>query len=245
MKKFKVSVIIPVLNEGATLLQLIEAVQGINLPQLEKEIILIDAGSTDDSVKIIKSYEGQSNLKILTLDKQSGKGRAVREGLKLASGDIYLIQDGDLEYSTQDYPELLNHFLEGEVDFVIGSRTLSVGTWKLRFTRRPLLSLFILDFGGMLLTRLFALLYRVKISDPLSMFKIFKKNQINIDELKSEGFEIDWEILCRLIKKGLRFVEVPVQYQPRIRSEGKKLVAWREGFKSIKTICSELFYSEV
>jgi len=239
------SIIVPVYNEAQTLQSLIGAVENIPLPQFEKEIILVDAGSTDSSQTIIMSYKDRPGFKICALQFRGGKGRAVREGLRLASGDIFLIQDGDLEYSPEDYPVLLQHFLNEQVDFVIGSRTLSAGTWRLRSSRRPLLSMLTLDFGGLLLTTLFCWLYGVKISDPLSMFKIFKRNQLDIFALKSEGFEIDWEILCRLVKKNFRFIEVPVRYSPRTKKEGKKLTAWKEGLKSVRIILAENSLSEV
>ena len=245
MNQHVVSIIVPVFNEAKTLARVIQSIRSVVIPNFEKEIILIDAGSTDSSLDIINSFSDYPKIKIIALEVSSGKGRAVREGLRLATGDVFLIQDGDLEYSTQDYPNLLKHFTEGKVDFVIGSRSLSTGSWKLRSSRRPLLSMYAIDVGGMILRRLFCTLYGVKISDPLSMFKIFKKDQIEIQSLKSEGFDIDWEILCRLIKKNLKFIEVPVQYEPRTKSEGKKLVPWKEGVRSVRIIFREYFITQV
>jgi len=236
----KLSIIIPVYNESSTLRTLLELVDRSEIPY-PKELIIVDAGSSDSSRSIIENFRPQSEIKTLFFDKRCGKGRAVREGLKLASGDIYLIQDADLEYSPLEYAKLLEPLENSNVDFVLGSRALKLGSNLFRFKLRPLPGLLVLDLGGMALKILFNLLHSVQMSDPLSMFKVIRRGQLSPHELTSDGFEIDLEILSKLVKKGRRFVEIPVAYNPRTKSEGKKLIAWKDGLRSIWTIFTEYF----
>ncbi len=231
----KVSIIIPVYNEAGTLQTLLSQIENLSL-NCRKEIILVDDKSADASSEIISSYTGQEFYKTVFLPQRSGKGRAVREALKIATGDIIIIQDGDLEYSPADYPELLKPLLENDVDFVIGSRRLSAKSWRIRSELRPHFHFFVIDLGAWFLAKIFGLLYQVQISDPLSMFKIFRRKHLLEACFHCEGFDFDWELLCRLVRSNARFKEVPVAYHPRTASEGKKLRAFREGLRALRVM---------
>lgn len=226
------SILIPIYNEVQTLSKLLLLIETTPLP-LSYELILVDAGSTDGSREIIQAKIGHNGCKVIMMPQKSGKGLAVRTGLAQASGRIIIIQDGDLEYSPSDYPELLKPLLNGTADFVIGSRVLKAQTWRFRTKDRFNFHLWTIDLGGRFLKSIFCTLFRVKMSDPLTMFKVFRREHIKVDELKCNSFDFDWELLCNLINNNLKFVEVPVSYSARTVSEGKKLRASVEGFKAL------------
>lgn len=236
--RYELSIIVPVYNEVRTLAKLLQLIEATPLP-LSYEIILVDAGSNDGSSDIIQSKSAQERYKTLTLPQKSGKGLAVRAGLRLATGRFIIIQDGDLEYLPSDYPALLHPLHHGTADFVIGSRVLKADTWRFRTQHKFNFHLWTIDLGGKFLGEIFCLLFRVKISDPLTMFKVFKREHIQVENLKRESFDFDWELLCALIKKKLKFVEVPVSYNARTLQEGKKLRASVEGLKALRIMLQE------
>ena len=235
MSRISLSIIIPVYNEVPTLRRLLYLVSETSL-NIEKEIVIVDAGSDDGSTEIIKEFSSHAGIKTVFLNQKTGKGLAVREGLKHAVGQIVLIQDGDLEYSPQDYPALLAPLLSYEADMVIGSRRLGTQTWNFRSSKRKKFYLLFLDIGDYILTKLFCYFYNIKMSDPLTMYKVFWRAHLDNVDFRCEGFDFDWELLCELLSADLKFKEIPVSYNPRTPAEGKKLRAIREGFKGLKVI---------
>lgn len=229
------SIVIPIYNEVQTLSELICQVE--NSPtQISKEIVLVDAGSNDGSTQIIERYAGKPGFSTVFLNQKSGKGQAVREGLKRATGQIIIIQDGDLEYDPMDYAKLLSPLLQGKSDFVLGSRRMDAGAWNFRSFKRSNLYFWLLDLGDIFLTKAFCFLFQVSITDPLTMFKVFHRKHLDESALECTGFDLDWEILCTLLKSGHTFFEVPVSYVPRTPKEGKKISPLKDGLRALRVI---------
>jgi glycosyltransferase involved in cell wall biosynthesis len=229
----KFSIVIPVYNEAPTAKILIERVLNSDTLGLEKEIIIVEGGSSDGTREIAREFEKFPGVRVIYEDRPSGKGSAVKKGLTLVTGDLILIQDGDLEYDVADYPRLLKPLIENRADVVYGSRVLrSPQSWQFRrFVGFERFYGFFVNFGGVLFTALFNLLYETHLSDGATMFKLFRRQDIQSIVLKSNGFDYDWEISAKLAKKNLRFEDVPVFYHARSRAEGKKIRFWRDGIR--------------
>ncbi|MBI5209890.1 MAG: glycosyltransferase family 2 protein [Elusimicrobia bacterium] len=227
------SVIIPVLNEKATVSTLLDAVLAVQVEGFEKEIVIVEGASSDGTREVVRSYETRPGVKVVYEDAPHGKGAAVRTGLAHVTGDVVLIQDGDLEYSTADYAKVLAPLKEGRCDVVFGSRVLtSPQSWQFRrFGGLERIYGLFVNLGGVLFTSLFNALYGTSLSDGATMFKVFKADQLKSITLRSDWFDYDWEISAKLAKKGCKFEEVPVFYKARSRAEGKKIRFWRDGRK--------------
>lgn len=229
----KLSIIFPVYNECTTVATILDRVLAFSIQGLEKEVIIVEGGSTDGTREIIRRYEKNSCVKIILENCLRGKGAAVRTGLQLVTGDIVLIQDGDLEYSVDDYPKLIEPFIKGKADIVFGSRSLNPGQcWQYRrFHGLERIYGQFVNLGGFVYTKLFNLLYGTKLTDGATMFKLFRTELLKSITFRSNGFDFDWEIQAKLAKKGFEFVEIPVYYKARSRKEGKKIRFWRDGWK--------------
>lgn len=239
----KFSIIVPVYNERPTVAALLDAVLAAPLPPgLEREVIIVVGPSTDGTEEVVARYAQRAV--ILKESAPRGKGAAVRAGLQHVTGDIVLIQDGDLEYKPADYPAVLAPLLEGRCDVVFGSRTLGhEQAWQFRrFGGLERLYGLLVNFGGVLFTNMFNLLYGTKLSDGATMFKLFRARDLKELVLKSDGFDYDWEISAKLAKRGRRFAEVPVFYKARSRAEGKKIRFWRDGWRVLAAIVRYRFF---
>ncbi len=205
------SIIIPIYNEKATLLKILEKVERADTLGLEKEIILIDDGSTDGTKELLKTLENQ--YKIIYHQKNQGKGAALKNGFKAATGEFILIQDADLEYSPQNYPQLLRPALENKADVVFGSRNLKKNpTDNLKF------------YLGRRLTNLFLnILCGSRLTDYWTCYKVFKAPVIKNLVLECNRFDIEGEMTVKIIKKGYKIIEVPIDYFPRSAKTGKKI----------------------
>ncbi len=224
----KLSIIIPVYNEAQTFVPLIEQVIAVNLPHVKKEIIIVESGSTDGSRDLVKQYE-KKNIKIFYQEKPLGKGNAVRIGFAHATGDIILIQDADLEYKPNEYNVLLQPILTGKTSFVLGSRPLGKDSWNIRKYIGHFFYARLLNLGGLVYTFFFNILYGIWLTDPATMFKVFKRECIDGMRFSSNYFDFDWELIAKLIKKGYKPVEVPITYSSRSTAEGKKIRFFRDG----------------
>lgn len=210
----KLSIIIPVFNEKKNIEEIIRRVKDVTLPQdIQKEIIVVDDGSTDGTTDILESFKDDQMLKIHTSMLNFGKGVAVRIGLKYSTGDLIIIQDADLEYRPEDYPELLRPILEKKTDVVFGSRFLG------RFEDMQ----FMHNLGNRLLSLTNTVLYGRLITDPYTCFKLMPRNVLEALKLKSRGFEIEAELTAKIEKNKFSIMEVPVSYRGRRKSEGKKI----------------------
>jgi glycosyltransferase involved in cell wall biosynthesis len=216
-------------NEASTIEEVLAEVAAVQIEGIEKEIIVVDDGSTDGSLELVqRSYLAQSDLiKVYASPVNMGKGSAVRCGFKFASGDIILIQDADAELSPQEYGKLLVPILSGEAKIVYGSR------FKERGNRMPLKTLVANKF----LTMLTNLLFNGRLSDMETAYKVFRAEALKTIKLKRVGFDFEPEITAKFLKSGHKIAEVPVSYTPRTSYEGKK-INWRDGLEAIWTLLS-------
>jgi glycosyltransferase involved in cell wall biosynthesis len=207
----KLSVIIPIFNEKDTLKEIIYRVQATGIPD---EIILVDDGSSDGTINIVKEYEGKEGFRIIIHNKNQGKGAAVRSGLNAATGDVLLIQDADLEYDPRDYPALLKPIEEGLADVVYGSRFLGG-------SRR--VAMFWHMVANKLLTLFTNVLYNTILTDMETGYKVFKKEVVEDMPLHAKRFEFEPEFTAKILKRNFRIFEVPISFNPRDYEEGKKI----------------------
>ncbi|MBI5476765.1 MAG: glycosyltransferase family 2 protein [Ignavibacteriales bacterium] len=224
----KLSVIIPVYNEERSLKQLLDKVLNV---KLEKEIIIIDDYSTDNSRKIIEEYSKHSDIKTVFHKKNSGKGKAIRSGIEHITGDVVIIQDADLEYEPEDYPKLIQPIIDGKTNVVYGSREL--GTTHQH-------SYFSFYIGGKFLSWLTNILYESNITDEPTCYKVFKADLLKSVNLKCERFEFCPEVTAKVLKRGEQIVELPIHYYPRTKNEGKK-IKWKDGIEAIWTLLKYKF----
>jgi glycosyltransferase involved in cell wall biosynthesis len=214
------SIIIPVYNEESTVVEVIEKVSKIDLP-LEKEIIVVDDGSNDGTSALLAIHE-KHFAKLYSSPVNIGKGAAVRIGLSFAKGDIILLQDADLETNPNEYLQLLQPILDGKASVVYGSRFLQRND-KVPFFRR------LANWG---LTFLTNILFRSRLTDMETAYKVFTKEVAQKLKLRANRFDIEPEITARIAQKGYKIIEVPISYSPRTALEGKK-INWRDGVRAI------------
>jgi glycosyltransferase involved in cell wall biosynthesis len=219
------SIVIPAFNEERFIGTLLKQIKAVDLSGLgiEKDIIVVDDCSRDRTAEIVA---GEPGVRLRRMERNGGKGRAVRAGIELASGDYLIIQDADLEYDPGDYVPMLRALLAGEGDVVYGSRYLRRGkhanqSWAAYLGGRSL-SLIALAVTGRYLT------------DTVTALKLFKRTDIASLPLETSGFELDHEITSRMLARGARIVEVPISYSPRSREEGKK-IGMRDWFIGART----------
>ena len=208
------SIIIPVYNEEKTVIKVLNKLKENNPKLLEYEIIVIDDGSTDNSRKLLEDNKNLYN-KLLINERNKGKGFSVKKGIENASGKYIIFQDADLEYDPSNFKKFEKIFINFDADGIIGSRFIYSD-----YTRSHNI---LNKFGNKLLTLIFNLLYNTTFTDIYSCYFAFKKNLLDGNSLKTEGFEQHAEILCKVIKKGRKFYEVPISYNGRSYEEGKKI----------------------
>jgi glycosyltransferase involved in cell wall biosynthesis len=234
-KLHRLSVVVPVFNERATAEAALDALLAKEIAGMEIEVIIVESNSSDGSRDIVRRYEGHPRVRLVFEDRPRGKGHAVRAGFALATGDILLIQDADLEYDLADYEVLLAPIVAGRQAFVLGSRH-GQGGWAIRkFANQPGRA-FVLNAAHWT----FALLINVSLGcwlkDPFTMYKVFRRDCLQGITLRCNRFDFDWELLIKLIRRGHRPIEIPITYRSRSFEEGKKvrmirdplswLVAW-------------------
>jgi len=218
------SVIIPVFNEKRTIKELIKKVEEV---PVEKEIIIVDDGSTDGTREILQNeYMKKRNFKVIFHKKNMGKGYATRTGLAEMEGDIAIIQDADLEYNPNDYPKLIRPILDKKTEVVYGSRFLD---------RKNKHEYNLNMFAVKLLTLMANVLYNAKITDEPTCYKVFTKKAIKSVNLKCKRFEFCPEVTAKIKKKGYNIIEIPIDYKARTIKEGKK-INWKDGVQAIWTL---------
>ncbi|RMF83671.1 MAG: glycosyltransferase family 2 protein [Nitrospinota bacterium] len=213
------SVVMPVYNERATIKEIIQRVQAIDIP---KEIIIVDDGSTDGTRELLQNLQGE-NIRVFYHEVNRGKGAAVRTGFQQVRGDVVIIQDSDLEYDPQDYYKLLEPLLDGRADAVFGSRFLG-GPHRVLFFWHYAANKF--------LTLLSNMLTNLNLSDMETGFKAFRAEVVKSLHLKSNRFGFEPEVTAKLAKHRYRIYEVPISYSGRDYSEGKK-ITWRDGVAAL------------
>lgn len=217
------SIIIPTYNEGKTVLGVLELVSKVKI-NMNKEIIIVNDGSTDDTEQIIKKFISErKGFKLLTKP-NGGKGSAIKEGIKEAIGDIIIIQDADLEYDPNEYQKLVDPILKGETKVVYGSRTLNKSNEH---------GSFFFHLGGLFVTWATNFLYpSLKITDEPTCYKVFNSKILKSCNLTSDTFGFCPDVTSIIARRKIKIYELPISYAPRSKEEGKK-IKWIDGLEAI------------
>ena len=213
------SVVMPVYNESATLEEMVERVMAV---PLRKELIAVDDASSDGSRDLLARLSQKHGFRVLLQDRNRGKGAAVRRGIAEARGDIIVMQDADLEYSPEEFPELVDLIVKGKADAVFGSR----------FLGRHRCFLFTHYLANLFLNLVTNVLYNTTMTDMETCHKAVRADLLKSLPLRSDRFGIEPEITAKLFKRGARVYEVPITYEGRDYAEGKK-ITWRDGFPAL------------
>jgi glycosyltransferase involved in cell wall biosynthesis len=208
---FKLSVVIPVYNEQRTLRAIMGRVAVIPIP---KEIILVDDYSTDGTREILRSFEQVSGVEVIYKAQNEGKGAALRDGFAMATGDVVVVQDADLEYDPRDFPKVLRPIIDGQADVVYGSRFLNNAHQDPSWMHR---------FGNGLLTRASNLFTGLRLTDMETCYKAFRRDVLAGIEIRQDRFGFEPEVTAKLARRGARVCEVPISYDGRGYEDGKKI----------------------
>jgi glycosyltransferase involved in cell wall biosynthesis len=225
------SIIIPAFNEENTIIRILDKISHINLGPINKEVIIVNDHSTDDTVKVIEQYikeKTSDNISLYTHEKNSGKGSAIITGIKHSGGDLLIIQDADLEYDPEEYPLILNPIINGFADVVYGSRFVGSNPHRILF--------FWHTVGNRLLTFLSNVFTNLNLTDMETGFKSFRSEIIKNIKLKEKRFGFEPEVTAKISKiPGIRIYEVGISYYGRRYEEGKK-INWKDGFRALYCI---------
>jgi len=243
----RLSIIMPVYNERATLEEIVQQVRDVDLTvnadgsnrlldgpmTLEREFVIVDDGSTDGTRNILDQWkrDAPADMQIIYHEQNSGKGVALRTGFTHATGDIVIVQDADLEYDPRDYVKLLVPLLEGRAPVIYGSRFLGGPRSAMSLTH---------TMGNKLLTVLTNVMYGTSLTDMETCYKCFRSDVLADIKLRSRRFEVEPEITAKILKRGYSIYEVPISYNGREFHEGKK-ITWRDGFVAVRTLIKYRF----
>jgi len=227
-KDTSLSVIIPIYNECQTIREILHRVKATGLVD---ELVLVDDGSQDGTREILAEYRETRGIKVVLHERNRGKGAAIRSGLTVATGDLILIQDADLEYDPRDYAALLQPIQESLADVVYGSRFLGAA-------RRPIL------FWNMVANRILTfatnILYNNILTDMETGYKLFRREVIKDINIRANGFDFEPEFTAKILKKRVRIYEVPIRFTPRFYEEGKK-IKMKDAFIAMWTLIKYRF----
>lgn len=224
----KVSVIVPVYNEIDTIEEILNKIQATGIPH---EIVVVDDCSEDGSREKLKELDGNGLIKVILRERNEGKGAAVTTGFKHATGEIFLIQDADLEYDPRDYPSLLAPLEEGLADVVYGSRFLGA-------PRR--VTMFWHMVANKMLTFITNILYDTILTDMETGYKVFRREIVNDMKIHARRFDFEPEFTAKILKRKVRIFEVPISFNPRDYAEGKK-IKMKDAFEAVWTLIKYRF----
>jgi dolichol-phosphate mannosyltransferase len=235
IKEPKLSILMPAYNEEATIAEIMKRIDAVDLAKVgvEKELIIVDDCSKDKTADIIRKLQHTyPYIKFIQHKHNKGKGGAIKTAIKAATGNILIVQDADLEYDPQDYFKCIMPILEDKAKVVYGSRRLGKSRWKFSG-----ISYFI---GGVGISFVFNIFFFTHLTDEPTCYKTFRSDVIKRMKIDNDRFEWEPEVTAKIVKRGIKIMEVPIRYYPRSEKEGKK-IRWQDGFKAIWAIMKYRF----
>jgi SAM-dependent methyltransferase len=237
----KLSVVMPVFNEVATFAATFERVYAARVAGVDREIVLVESNSTDGTRDLVRKIEDRPGVRVLWEQKPQGKGHAVRAAIAASTGDFVLIQDADSEYDVGDYDIVLEPLLTLAATFVLGSRHMGGRTWKIRQFANQRFLAYVMNLAHESFTALANSLYGTEMRDPTTMYKVFRRDAYEGIRFTRDRFDFDWELVCKLVRRGHVPIEVPVNYRSRSYAEGKKVRFFRDPLTWLETIVASRF----
>ncbi len=226
----KLSIIIPAYNERRTMEAVLQKVRAVEIG-MEREIIVVDGNSIDGTLDILRKHEGEPDFQLIVQESALGRGHAIKEGLKAATGDLVIFQDADLELDPEDYPMLLVPITTNRAEVVFGSRFIGNSDTQMGFFQY---------WGNRVMNLAVNLLYGTRLTDVETCYQVFRRELIADFELVNNDFAFTVELAVKLIKAGHKIIEIPITYIPRGKAEGKKIY-WADGFFSLWTLIKYRF----
>jgi glycosyltransferase involved in cell wall biosynthesis len=223
----KLSVIVPVYNERRTIELILDKVRAVNV---DKEIIVVDGHSIDGTRDLLRRQMRYPDTRVVFQRRRNGRGAALKQGIALATGDVVIFQDADLELDPADYPALLAPIADGSAQVVFGSRFLE---------GRPIMT-FLQYWGNRAINAAVNLLYRARLTDVETCYQVFRRDVFQGMDIRANDFAFTVELTVKILKAGYKIKEIPIRYIPRGRAEGKKIY-WRDGFASLWTLVKYRF----
>lgn len=237
----KLSIIMPVFNEARTFAETFERVYAAEVSAVDREIVIVESNSTDGSRELVQKVAKRPGVVAIYEDKPQGKGHGVRAAIEASTGDFVLIQDADSEYDVGDYDIVLEPLLTLSATFVLGSRHMGGRTWKIRQFANQRLLAYVMNLAHESFTALANGLYGTEMRDPTTMYKVFRRDAYEGIRFTRDRFDFDWELVCKLVRRGHVPIEVPVNYRSRSYAEGKKVRFFRDPLTWLETIVASRY----